>query len=158
MLRRLPPLALLPRLVTDAARVGDMRRAFPGYGNAFLPSLVLAASDIVQGPDPRGGRGEGASSGRPAHSREASGTARGPRADEGGTTAEEQMYRLCVEGLLRVATPEVMCRLAGVSSSGQADPRAEGPRQKDCKVDELRHAAGEAPVRLTWRYDRLQAL
>lgn len=154
-------LLLVPSLpsVPGPARLGDMRRAFPGYGTAFLPSLVLAASELVQDLDRTGSPSKGSLSRRPAYSRAAGGTAGdGSEArsslnaepDEEGATPEEQMYRLCVEGLLRVTTPEVMCRLTQLSSSGKPGSWAKDRRQGECDIDGLLHAAGETPEYFTW--------
>lgn len=107
----------------EATRV-DIRRLFPGYGTAFLPSLVLAVSELT-GERPTtslenksGLRGEikstpsarcyGGGASHSAHWGLGSNTKQDiSRMQEN----EELLFKACVERLLQVATPEAMCRL-----------------------------------------------
>lgn len=122
-----------------------MRRAFPGYGKAFLPSLVLTVSKIGCNRGSRTASGAGA-------------TARSEvdmNADDYGggywdsTKNEEEalediLYSSCKEQLLKVVTPEVICKLAGRSASEHDVPGRS--RNEDLQEIELTHASGKGPL------------
>lgn len=91
-----------------------MRRAFPGYGNDFLPSLVHAVYKIVGTQpcqaDQRRSR-TGGDDGGEHFARHGDGVNDECDHENDGAFEEERLYEACKERLLWVATPEVMCQL-----------------------------------------------
>lgn len=102
VVQRLNPILLFlfsSRQFTVDVPLADMHRAFPGFGNAFLPSLVLAVSELARDGDGRlkrsGARhpthaAKGGSSGGPVNPTGANNKARA------GTVTVEQRHKLGV--------------------------------------------------------------
>lgn len=122
-----------------------MRRAFPGYGKAFLPSLVLAVSKVTHDEESCTDSSAGIKS---SFKVETDG-------DEwGGDTwdktekeedLEEILYSSCKEWLLRVVTPEVMCKVARRSWS-QHDCGAKVQHGESLRETELNRASGKGSL------------
>lgn len=134
--------------------LADMQRVFPGFGNAFLPSLVVAVTQLtrdVEGLNRTSNQaGNQNVKGKRQNRKRASpnssimlGRNDGTEEHDGdGVALGEKLYRECVRKLLWVATPEAMCRLArrrrgtgGRITTGHSSPSAPG--------DKLNYAEGE---------------
>lgn len=99
-----------------------MRRTFPGFGDAFLPSLVLAVSELAR--DTSGCL-------KRQHADRETGVGDG-NDDDNEAMLEYELYGECKERLLGVATPEAMYRF--IRCRGGVGEGA---------ADELEHVAGE---------------
>lgn len=115
-----PPCPVFPR-----EDLGTMRRTFPGFSDTFLPSLVLAVSELTH---------ESSGCLKRQHPEIEKGVSDGDDI-ENETTLEDELYNECKESLLRVATPEAMCRFG--RCRGGVGGAAGG---------ELEYAAGEKKV------------
>lgn len=96
-----------------------MRRLFPGYGTAFLPSLVVTVSELSRDGDALLPKRNETEPRRLASCRRAdtlNSSCRAPMSDGKNNgpavpDVEDLLFDACVERLITVATPETMCRL-----------------------------------------------
>ena len=128
---RTPPCSVKP--FGEATRL-DIRRLFPGYGIAFLPSLVLAvyklagerhATSFEHKNVLRAEIGS-TSSARSYGARVSHSAHRGLDSSTNDDFSrmpvnEDSLFKACVKRLLQVATPEAMCRLKGLRESKTLD-------------------------------------
>lgn len=127
-------------------RLGDMRWAFPGFGKAFLPSLVLAVSKVTcEEESSTEVSTRIKSSSEVETDADVCGGHRWEKTKkEDEEELEEKLYSSCKEWLLRVVTPEVMCKVARLSPS-QHDDEAKIEHGELVRETELNHASGKGP-------------
>lgn len=106
-----------------------MRRLFPGYGTAFLPSLVVAVSELTRDGAALLSNQNETGPRRSASCRRAVTLTSITRAlisrgnDDGPSVPEieDSLFDACMERLIKVATPEIMCRLHGWHEKSTTD-------------------------------------
>lgn len=124
-------------------RLGDMRWAFPGFGKAFLPSLVLAVSKVTCEEESSNEFSTRVKSSSEVETDDVCGRDRWDKTEkEEEEYLEERLYSSCKEWLLRVVTPEVMCKVARLSPS-QHDDEAKIEHEVLLQETELNRASGK---------------